>query len=156
MSSIYDGYQEFFDFVEHLRSQEIPSDEALEQDVERFLNGISQYGSFPDSDASKRFAEEVSFGLMTKSCRNLLNQSQQEFAKNVGLSKPTIARLETFETKPNSEMTERIIGYLNSEGLTISISGSEYQLSISPSVFIKSYLSMLKTSKRRSDRKVKE
>jgi DNA-binding XRE family transcriptional regulator len=150
------GYKEFLSFKRwFLEVRPGFTTEEANEELERAEKVFLKSGlTFDESfEGRAQFDREVAFGMLVKATRNILNMTQVSFAKEVGLSKPTIARLETFETNATIEMKDQICFFLSQRGIEVDMRSHNYDLSIKPEVMVSSYLQMLNAGNRRKDRK---
>lgn len=108
------------------------------------------------NEVSEEFAarQQVKAAVTIRAGRAALGISQQELADRLGISKSTIARIETLEMKPKFDVYARILALFKKAGLEIDAPlAEEIVMRISPQALdiAKRYLD--DETKRRSDRK---
>lgn len=88
-----------------------------------------------------------------RAVRGAIGWSQVDFAKFIGVSKPTIARAETLETAISQESVEKMIISLNNIGIFVEMDSNDnmtLKIDANALLFLKEKLE--DENKRRSDR----
>jgi transcriptional regulator with XRE-family HTH domain len=98
----------------------------------------------------------IDFIVAIRSARTALGWNQQEFADKMGISKTTIARIETMEVAPKPEFLTKAISLFKNSGITIYLlSINKVTLVIENSAISEAHDRLNNEQMRRSDRKVK-
>jgi transcriptional regulator with XRE-family HTH domain len=105
---------------------------------------------------SNKDTESIKIGVALRVCRAALGISQTELADLIGVSKVTLARVETLETSLKSEAFMKALKVFRDHGLSIDTMTSEgINLRINPIALEAALEKLLDASKRRAEKKEK-
>lgn len=99
--------------------------------------------------------ENIKIAVTIRTARAALGISQQAFADKIGVSKSTIARMETLEMLPKADVYMKSLKFFKELGLDVdSIYSENIVITITPEVLISAKNLLDDETKRRSDRLV--
>lgn len=107
-------------------------------------------------DIAQPSGYQVRTALAVRSVRSAIGYSQEQFAKFIGSSKPTIARIETMETLMSPTLYEQMIMKLRLHGITVdALSREGVSVLFDNDAFTLLQEQLQDDARRRSDRKKK-
>jgi transcriptional regulator with XRE-family HTH domain len=102
---------------------------------------------------SKTISESAKLSIAIKLARTALGLNQQMFADKLGVSKTTLARIETMEAKASFEFYMNVTKLINSVGVTFEVDADDILLRITPAAQQLAIETLADENNRRSDRK---
>ena len=105
---------------------------------------------------SKSISESAKVAIAIKTARTALGLSQLEFSKKLGISKTTLARVETFESQILLSFYIKATNAINELGIYFeAVTGDDIVITIKPQAQQMAIDALADEANRRSDRKKK-